>query len=113
VTEDGIQKLYYSISEISRLLEIDQHVLRFWETEFKELAPRKNSAGNRLYKESELQLLKRIKHLLYEDRYTIEGAKRQLKMKDDTSIEVDGNTIKNLQEIKKGLQELSDIIDTE
>ena len=110
MTEDGIQKLYYSISEISRLLDIDQHVLRFWETEFKELAPRKNSAGNRLYKESELQLLKRIKHLLYEDRYTIEGARRQLKMKDDTSTEVDDNTKSKLSELKNGLLELRDIV---
>ena len=67
MTEDGIQKLYYSISEVSQALGIDQHVLRFWETEFKELAPRKNKAGNRLYKESDLQLLKRIKQLLYEE----------------------------------------------
>jgi len=113
MTEDGIKKLYYSIGEIGHLLEIDQHVLRFWETEFKELAPRKNRAGNRLYKESDLQLLKHIKRLLYEDRYTIEGARRQLKMKDGISTDVDDNTKSKLSELKNGLLELRDIIDSE
>jgi len=110
VTENGIKKLYYSIGEISRLLGIDQHVLRFWETEFKELTPRKNRAGNRLYRESDLQLLKRIKHLLYEDRYTIEGARLQLRKRDSKSAEVDDKISKKLKKIKKGLQELRDFI---
>ena len=110
MTEDGIQKLYYSISEVSQALGIDQHVLRFWETEFKELAPRKNKAGNRLYKESDLQLLKRIKQLLYEDRYTIEGAKRQLKMKDDSTGGINENVKIKLSEIKNGLLEIRDIV---
>jgi len=110
VTEDGIKKLYYSIGEIGRLLGIDQHVLRFWETEFKALTPRKNRAGNRLYRENDLQLLKRIKQLLYEDRYTIEGARQQLKMKGDVSRGTDEISKMKFSEIKTGLLELRDIV---
>jgi DNA-binding transcriptional MerR regulator len=73
-----IRKLSYSISEVSQLTGLEAHVLRYWETEFPALAPRKNRAGNRTYTEQDLALVYRIRHLLREERYTLEGARRAL-----------------------------------
>ena len=73
-----IKKLYYSISEVSRITSLKPYVLRYWETEFAELHPAKNRAGNRMYRPDEIKLLYTIKDLLYGRRYTIEGAKRSL-----------------------------------
>lgn len=68
----------YSIGEVCRLLEVKPHVLRYWEQEFSMLSPRKDHFGKRLYGEAELHMLYRIKHLLYGQRYTIEGARERL-----------------------------------
>jgi len=71
-------KLYRSISEVSDVVGVKPHVLRYWETQFTMLRPKKNRAGNRMYRPEELKLLMRIKELLYERRYTIAGARRTL-----------------------------------
>jgi len=71
-------KLYRSISEVSDLLGVKPHVLRYWETQFSMLRPRKNRAGNRMYRPEEMRLLGRIKELLYQRRFTIAGARRRL-----------------------------------
>ena len=71
-------KLYRAISEVSDMVGVKPHVLRYWETQFSMLRPRKNRAGNRMYRPDELKLLMRIKELLYERRYTIAGARRTL-----------------------------------
>lgn len=71
-------KLYRSISEVSDMLGVKPHVLRYWETQFSMLRPKKNRAGNRMYRPDEVKLLIRIKELLYERRYTIAGARRTL-----------------------------------
>jgi len=71
----SIPKLYYSISEVSRLTGLEPYVLRYWETEFEELKPQKNRAGNRIYSNRDIKFILRIKELLREKRYTIEGAK--------------------------------------
>ncbi len=75
----SIPKLYYSISEVSRLTGLEPYVLRYWETEFDELRPQKNRAGNRIYSNRDIKFTLRIKELLREQRYTIEGAKAILK----------------------------------
>ncbi len=77
--EKPIKRLYYSIAEVSAITGLKQYVLRYWETEFPELRPNKNRAGNRIYKKSDIQLIFAIKRLLYEDKYTIEGARRKLR----------------------------------
>lgn len=74
----SIKKLYYSISEVSKITEIEQYVLRYWETEFEQLKPQKNRAGNRIYTNKDIQLILKIKDLLREKKYTIEGAKNIL-----------------------------------
>jgi DNA-binding transcriptional MerR regulator len=71
-------KLYRSISEVSELVGVKPHVLRYWETQFSMLRPRKNRAGNRMYRPEEVQLLMQIRELLYQRRFTIAGAKRRL-----------------------------------
>ena len=71
-------KLYRSISEVSEMLDVKAHVLRYWETQFSMLRPKKNRAGNRMYRPEDVRLLLRIKELLYDRRYTIAGARRTL-----------------------------------
>lgn len=74
----SIKKLYYSISEVSKITDIEQYVLRYWETEFEQLQPQKNRAGNRIYTNKDIQLILYIKELLRGKKYTIEGAKKIL-----------------------------------
>ena len=76
--QDPDSKLYRSISEVSDMLAVKPHVLRYWETQFSMLRPKKNRAGNRMYRPEEVRLLLRIKELLYDRRYTIAGARRTL-----------------------------------
>jgi DNA-binding transcriptional MerR regulator len=71
-------KLYFRIGEVSEILGVEPYVLRYWETEFPNLSPKKSSSGHRLYRRKEVELLLHIKHLLYEKRYTIEGARQTL-----------------------------------
>jgi DNA-binding transcriptional MerR regulator len=71
-------KLYYTISEASAIAKVKPHVLRYWETQFKMLRPKKNKAGNRMYRKRDLKLIQLIKELLYEKGYTIAGARRKL-----------------------------------
>ena len=75
----SIKKLYYSIGEVSEKTGLKQYVLRYWESEFPSLAPSKNRAGNRVYREKDIILIQYIKYLLYEKKFTIEGAKQKLK----------------------------------
>ena len=71
-------KLYFKIGEVSELLGVEPYVLRYWETEFPVLSPKKSGTGHRLYRRKDVELLLRIKHLLYEKRFTIEGARQWL-----------------------------------
>ncbi len=72
------KKLYYSISEVSRITGLEQHVLRYWESQFSELNPAKNRAGNRIYTNKDISLIFEIKRLVREQGFTIEGAKKVL-----------------------------------
>ena len=79
MNQPQIKKLYYSIGEVAELTSLKPYVLRYWETEFSVLKPTKNRAGNRIYKDRDLKILFHIKYLLYDQKYTIEGARKQLK----------------------------------
>jgi DNA-binding transcriptional MerR regulator len=72
------EKLYFRIGEASRLVGVQPYVLRYWESEFPALAPNKSGTGHRFYRRKDVELLLQIKQLLYEKRYTIEGARRHL-----------------------------------
>ncbi len=67
-------KEYYSISEVCDLVGLRPHVLRYWETQFAVLNPSKNRSGNRVYQRKEIKLILYVKHLLYDEKYTVEGA---------------------------------------
>lgn len=86
--EEG--KLYYSISEVCRMTGLEPHVLRYWETEFAQMRPKKNRAGNRAYRMKEIQYIQYIRQLLHEEKYTLQGAKKRLS--EVTPEEVAGQT---------------------
>ena len=71
-------KLYFRIGEVSDLVGVEPYVLRYWETEFPAVGPKKSDTGHRMYRRKEVELLLRIKYLLYEKKYTIEGARQYL-----------------------------------
>lgn len=102
-------KLYYKIGEVSRITGVKPHVLRYWESEFKEIKPYKSRSLQRLYRKRDIELILRIKKLLYEDMFTISGARRKIKDSADKpkQIELQFNEEdykKILTEIKKELR---------
>jgi len=77
-----VKKLYYSIGEVSELTQLKAYVLRYWETEFSQLKPPKNRAGNRTYRQKDIDMILNIKDLLYNKKFTIDGARSVLSGKD-------------------------------
>ena len=106
-------KLYRSISEVSEMVGVKPHVLRYWETQFSMLRPRKNRAGNRMYRPDEVRMLLRIKELLYARRYTIEGARRTLldeRREESPQVELGFDNAERqmvIFEVREGLRELA------
>lgn len=76
-----LDKLYYSISEVSKITGLKPYVLRFWEKEFDILKPKKNRGGNRIYTQKDIEIINRINHLRNKEKLTIEGARTKLTMK--------------------------------
>ncbi len=114
--EKAIKRLYYSITEVSRITDLKPYVLRYWETEFADLRPAKNRAGNRIYKKSDIRLVFLIKRLLYQEKYTIEGARQrmsQMHKGNDKQLNLSLNEFiwdNLLEEIRQGLRELLEIL---
>ncbi len=71
-------KLFFRIGEVSQIVGVEAYVLRYWESEFKGLSPRKSSSGQRMFRRKDVELLLQIKHLLYDKKFTIEGARKEL-----------------------------------
>ncbi len=105
-------KFYFKIGEVSDIAGVAPYVLRFWETEFKQIKPKRTDAGQRLYRKQDVVLVLRIKHLLYHRKFTIEGARQHLKKKTDT---VTGPTqaaaAPDIAEIREELIRIRDLID--
>ncbi len=104
-----MKKLYYSIGEVSDITDVDAHVLRYWETVFKELSPKKNKAGNRVYKESDIETILKLKELIQEKKYSTEGAQQVLEKEqngEDDETEVPVSVRKDLKEIRHFLSQL-------
>lgn len=76
-TQEPVQE-FYSIGEVCDLTDLKPHVLRYWESQFKFLSPAKNRSGNRVYQRREVELIQLVKHLLYTEKYTIEGARQKV-----------------------------------
>lgn len=101
-------RLFYKIGEVSELAEIEPYVLRYWESEFPFLKPRKNKAGQRVYARKDLELVIQIRNLLYREKYTIAGVRKKFTehsaQKNSVSIETVKNIRKRLKEILKILK---------
>ena len=107
-----LSKVYYSISEVAEMASLEAHVLRYWETEFSSLRPLKNRGGNRAYREKDIEQIFMIKKLLYHDRYTIEGARRQISKATSSQLEqmeMSFEEIRALDLIRSVREELRDI----
>ncbi|MEK9609025.1 MAG: MerR family transcriptional regulator [Flavobacteriaceae bacterium] len=101
------EKRYYSIGEIAKAFDVNPSLLRFWEKEFKEINPKKKKGGSRKYTPEDVVTLQKIHHLLKEKGLTIEGAKKQLKLKDlaeDKNLVV----IQKLEQLKSQLHQLKE-----
>ncbi|NIM19754.1 MAG: MerR family transcriptional regulator [Candidatus Latescibacteria bacterium] len=114
-------KMYYSISEVSELTGVKPHVLRYWETEFPSLKPKKNRAGNRNYRLKDIKAILVIRDLLYKEKFTISGARKKLQehygnpdaLMNQLNIPfADPQARQILVSIKKDLEELKNFIDT-
>jgi DNA-binding transcriptional MerR regulator len=117
MNEKPIKRLYYSIAEVSDITTLKQYVLRYWETEFSELKPQKNRAGNRIYKKNDIQLVFAIKRLLYQEKFTIEGARQKLRhLKENDELNGQLSWIDEaksngfLEEIRKDILECLEIL---
>jgi DNA-binding transcriptional MerR regulator len=110
-------KIYFKIGEVSRILSLETHVLRYWETEFPSIKPIKSKSGQRLYRRSDIEVLHLVKDLLYKQKFTIEGARRHLRSlgvdrsmkekekRDQTNIQI------TLTALKSRVENLSNILE--
>lgn len=101
-----MEKLYYSIGEVSDIVGHEPHVLRYWEQEFDVLSPRKNRAGRRVYTEEDIETVKRIRYLLKDEKYTIAGARQAIQRGDDRR-----KTREALEDLRSFLVELREQLD--
>jgi DNA-binding transcriptional MerR regulator len=105
------EKLYFRIGEVAQLCRLPAYVLRFWETEFSQLKPIKSSTGQRMYRKRDVENVVRIKQLLYEEGYTIAGARQHLRDEGKTdktqvTLPFPTHSPADLQNIRQGLQEI-------
>lgn len=109
-----IEKQFYSINEAAKILELPPYVLRYWEKEFKMLRPKKNRAGRRVYTRREIEIVMNIKKLLYEEGFTIEGARKKLvtmKKEDIEQISLPFKKPKDIiAEVRQELKELHSLL---
>ena len=101
-------KLFFRIGEVSRIAGVPASVLRFWENEFARIKPRRTDTGQRIYRRSDVELILTVKHLLYDQKFTIKGARRHLKSKAGTDHRpADGDLVASL---RKELQHIRDLL---
>lgn len=100
-----IEKLYYSIGEVAEMFDVNPSLIRFWEKEFPQLHPKKNSRGNRVYSKKDIELFEKIHHLVKEKGFTLDGAKNALK-RNNISEEKD-SLVNRLIQIKEELLSIS------
>ena len=105
-----IKKLYYSIGEVSKLVGLKSYVLRYWETEFKQLMPPKNRAGNRTYRQKDIDLILKIKDLLHGKKFTIEGARSVISSKNSNISSTKSIDRKIVSQLKYELQQILQVI---
>jgi DNA-binding transcriptional MerR regulator len=105
---------FFSIGEVCDLTDLKPHVLRYWESQFKFLNPQKNRSGNRVYSRKEIELIQLVKHLLYVDKYTIEGARLKVeehrKAGDLKSVARAALSLETIESLERELKELQRIV---
>jgi DNA-binding transcriptional MerR regulator len=109
------ERLYFRIGEVARLCRLPAYVLRFWETEFSQLKPIKSSTGQRMYRRKDVESVLRIKKLLYEEGFTIAGARQHLRAetksdKKQTPLPFPSAPPANLNPIRQGLREILSLL---
>ncbi len=104
-----MKKLYYSIGDVSEITSVEPHVLRYWESVFKELSPKKNSGGNRVYKEKDIEVILKLKTLIKEKKYSTKGAQQALETEKsviDGQMDLPISVKRDLQEIRLFLNKI-------
>ncbi len=115
MTAPRLVQEFFSIGDVCQLTDLKPHVLRYWESQFRFLNPAKNRSGNRVYQRREIELIMLVKHLLYSEKYTIEGARRRIEqyrrtglLKSEARFALQKETIENLS---TELNTILDILD--
>ncbi len=98
-----MKKFYYTIGEVCNLLDLKPHVLRYWEKEFSQVHPRKKFGRNRRYNPDDIEILKKIKYMLYTQKYTVDGVRKKLKEIQNNKSQIEFNFSGDKKEIKKKL----------
>jgi DNA-binding transcriptional MerR regulator len=110
--ERRTRREYFSIGEVCGMLDLKPHVLRYWETQFEELTPPKNRAGNRVYRAPEVELIALIQRLVHEEKYTLEGARRRLQeLRDAGSAERDAASALERSYLRSLRSELESVLE--
>ena len=116
--QDNLSKVFYRVGEVGQLVGVESHVLRYWEKMFPQLKPEKDETGQRVYTKSDIDVILRIKNLLYEERYTIDGARKRLK--EGSKYKSKHKDVEDVQEllailrnVKSTLQEVLAILEKE
>jgi DNA-binding transcriptional MerR regulator len=111
---NDFENTLYRVGEVSHLVEVDPYVLRYWEKMFPQLKPKKDENGQRIYTQSDIDIVLRIKNLLYDERYTIAGAKKKLIEESEAeAIKNDDQLLMTLRNIRQMLREVSTILEKE
>jgi DNA-binding transcriptional MerR regulator len=100
-------KLYFRIGEVSKIAGLPTHVLRFWESEFSRIRPKRTASGQRLYTRRDIELILQIKNLLYERKFTIQGARQHLTAQADKN---EGSAKKLLEDLREELKSIKDML---
>ncbi len=112
---DEVVQEFYSIGDVCQLTDLKPHVLRYWESQFRFLNPAKNRSGNRVYQRREVELIQLVKHLLYTEKYTIDGARQKVdEHRKGGAIKVaarEALAVETLAELARELEQLSAILD--
>ncbi len=103
----SLERLFYKIGEISEVAEIEPHVLRYWESEFPFLKPRKNKTGQRVYTRKDLEMVLQVKNLLYKEKYTIAGVRNKF---GSSSLKKNSVSMKTINNVKKKLKDILEIL---
>jgi len=104
-------KFYFKIGEVSKIAGLPSHVLRFWETEFKRIKPRRTETGQRSYTKKDIEIILEIKHLLHEKKFTIDGARKYINAKAAAPTDESPATRRFLEDLKTELTSIRNLLD--